>query len=161
MKITLKKVITFLAFGLFVYLGVQFYNRVRGLINLSKSLPNWLKNNFGERPTVNISMFLKKMTIKIGLSDTIIEANDDIESMVREYIEDFYPGLKDTNIAITIFAKNNTEDESQKEEEPLNETEIVEEEEIVENKEEISVEENVEEESEEVDTSDEENKIEE
>lgn len=94
------------------YLGFKLYKIVSNITKLHKSLPEFLSNVYGEKPTLHINHNLKSATIKIGFSQEILDKHDDIENTVREYIDDFYPEVAKSNVTIEIFTKSeDAEDE--------------------------------------------------
>ncbi len=100
------------------YLGVKLYKKINSFAKLHKSLPEFLKNVYGEKPAIHITHNLKTMTVKVGFPQELIDKHTDIESTVREYIEDFYPELNKGTLVIDIYAKVG-EEESINPEEPL------------------------------------------
>jgi len=96
------------------------YKRVNGTVKLSKSLPEFLSNVYGEFPKVNITRSMNYLKIKIGFPQEILDKHDDIENTVREYIDDFYPEVAKCSVEIDIHVKGEDEGEAvpETEEEP-------------------------------------------
>lgn len=115
------------------YFGLKLYKVVSNITKLHKSLPEFLNNVYGEKPILHINHNLKTATIKVGFNQAIIDKHNDIETTVREYIDDFYPELAKSTIYIEIFEKSEmpededddfSSEEEVKEEEPeIDETE--------------------------------------
>jgi len=93
------------------YFGMKLYKIVNNITKLHKSLPEFLNNVYGEKPTLHINHNLKTATVKVGFSQEIIEKHTDIESTVREYIDDFYPDLAKSVITIEVFVKTDDPEE--------------------------------------------------
>jgi hypothetical protein len=81
------------------YLGLKLYKIIHGVMKLSKNLPEFLTNVYGEKPTISMNQHFRSLSVKVGFSKEILEKNNDIEAIILEYIEDFYPELcKDVKI---------------------------------------------------------------
>ncbi|MDD2596380.1 MAG: hypothetical protein PHT47_04895 [Candidatus Cloacimonetes bacterium] len=102
------------------HFGMKAYKRVNGTVKLSKSLPEFLSNVYGEFPKVNITRSMNYLKIKIGFPQEILDKHDDIENTVREYIDDFYPEVAKCSVEIDIHVKGEDEGEAvpETEEEP-------------------------------------------
>lgn len=114
-----KKVLVLGGVALAAHFGLKAYKRINGLTKLDKSLPEFLNNVYGAKPKLGINQTLNLLSIKLGFPQEILDKHTDIETTVREYIDDFYPEMAKGAINIEIYAK--TEDEG---EEPVVETEI-------------------------------------
>lgn len=90
--------------ALAAHFGMKAYKRVNGIVKLSKSLPEFLGNVYGEKPKVNINRTFNSMSIKIGFPQEIIDKHTDIETTVREYIDDFYPELGKCTVDVDVHA---------------------------------------------------------
>jgi hypothetical protein len=97
------------------YLGFKAYKKVSSLVRLSKALPEFLKNVYGEVPKVHINMALNKVIIKTGFTQETIDKHDDIESTVREYVEDFFPSLGNKKLSVHVYVKGEEEEEDEDE----------------------------------------------
>ncbi len=93
------------------YFGLKLYKIVSNITRLHKSLPEFLNNVYGEKPTLHINHNLKTATIKVGFTQAILDKHNDIETTVREYIDDFYPELAKSTIFIEIFEKSEMPEE--------------------------------------------------
>ncbi|MDD3536480.1 MAG: hypothetical protein PHC50_10095 [Candidatus Cloacimonetes bacterium] len=100
------------------HFGLKAYRRVNGAVKLSKSLPEFLSNVYGEFPMVDINRSLNALKIKIGFSQEILDKHDDIENTVREYIDDFYPEVGRCSVEVDIYVKGEEEGEAEAEEIP-------------------------------------------
>lgn len=88
------------------FAGFKMYQRVSAIAKLSKSLPEFLNNVYGEKPKVNINMNLASVTISVGFNQDIVDDNQDIQYTVIEYIEDFYPALSKIKLNVDVFPVN-------------------------------------------------------
>lgn len=106
------------------YFGLKAYKVVSNITKLHKSLPEFLNNVYGEKPALHINHNLKTATIKVGFTQAILDKHTDIETTIREYIDDFYPELAKGTVNIEVFVKSEmTEEEMEpEEEEPEKET---------------------------------------
>jgi hypothetical protein len=93
------------------YFGMKLYKVVSNITKLHKSLPEFLNNVYGEKPTLHINHNLKSCTVKVGFSQEIIDKHSDIEATVREYIDDFYPEMSKGMITIEVFVKTDEPEE--------------------------------------------------
>ncbi|HPT72253.1 MAG TPA: hypothetical protein PLE74_08220 [Candidatus Cloacimonadota bacterium] len=93
------------------YLGFKAYKKVSSIVRLSKALPEFLKNVYGESPKIHINMALNKVIIRTGFSQETIDKHDDIESTVREYVEDFFPSLGNKKLSIHVYVKGEEDEE--------------------------------------------------
>jgi len=93
------------------YFGLKLYRIVSNITKLHKSLPEFLNNVYGEKPALHINHNLKTATIKVGFSQAVIDKHNDIETTVREYVDDFYPELAKSTITIEVFVKSEMMDE--------------------------------------------------
>ncbi len=99
--------------ALAAYFGLKLYKIVGNITRLHKSLPEFLNNVYGEKPTLHINHNLKTANIKVGFSQEILDKHNDIENTVREYIDDFYPELTKSTITIEVFAKSDLPEEEE------------------------------------------------
>ncbi len=97
--------------------GLKAYKKINGTVKLSKSLPEFLNNVYGEVPEMNITRTLNSMVIKIGFTQEVLDKHNDIDNTVQEYIDDFYPELAKNSIEISIFTKGEAVAEPAEEEE--------------------------------------------
>jgi hypothetical protein len=95
--------------------GLKAYKKINGTVKLSKSLPEFLNNVYGELPEMNISRTLNSLSIKIGFSQELLDKHSDIENTVQEYIDDFYPELSKNSIEIIVSVKGEEKEESTEE----------------------------------------------
>jgi len=99
--------------------GLKTYKRINGTVKLTKSLPEFLNNVYGEKPEIkNLTTTLNSLDIKLGFSQELIDKHNDIENTVQEYIDDFYPELSKNSIEISIYVKG-TEPEAETVEEEV------------------------------------------
>jgi hypothetical protein len=100
------------------HFGMKAYKRVNGTVKLSKSLPEFLSNVYGEFPKMDITRSMNYLKIKVGFSQEILDKHDDIESTIREYIDDFYPEVAKCSVEIDVHVKGEEEGEAIEESEP-------------------------------------------
>ncbi|MDA3813587.1 MAG: hypothetical protein PF570_04965 [Candidatus Cloacimonetes bacterium] len=99
---TFKKLITLLIISGLGYLGLKIYQLLKGLIELDKTLPQYLGNIIGEVPTVSITAVFNRITIAIKYGEEIIKKNEGLENIARDYVTDFYPIFKADNVKVLI-----------------------------------------------------------
>ena len=100
-----RKVLGLAFISSLIYLSYKVYLKIKGLIELDKTLPQYLENVIGEKPEVNITYTLNKYTVSVCFSKEILEKNKDLETTVLDYISDFYPMLKKNKISIELVEK--------------------------------------------------------
>jgi len=69
---------------------------------------------YGEMPKVNINQTLNSTSIKVFFSQEILDKHNDIDSTVKEYVDDFYPELAKNAVEVSVQVKS----EEAAEEEP-------------------------------------------
>ena len=114
MKTFLKKLFWFALFTVGGYYAFKFYKRIKSVSNLHNTLPQYLENIIGEVPKQKINLQFNKMVYDLWFTKKTLDENPNLEEMIREYIDDFYPAFKNMKIEINI---------SEKEEETKEETE--------------------------------------
>lgn len=102
MKKIFKSLLVIGGTALAAHFGYKAYKRVNGSIKLSKSLPEFLNNVYGEMPKVNITSGLGNMSVSVHFCQETLDKHTDIETTTREYIDDFYPELSKCTVDITI-----------------------------------------------------------
>jgi len=91
-------------------IGFKIYNMIHSVINLEKTLPQYLENVFGEKPSLSIKITFKSSLISLTFSKETIEKHEGIESTIKEYLTDFYPNLKCNKFSIEILQKKDDEE---------------------------------------------------
>jgi len=104
-----KNVIVMGGVALAAHFGLKAYKRINGITKLAKSLPEFLNNVYGEKPKCTFNSTMNMMSIKLGFSQEILDKHTDIETTVREYIDDFYPELAKCTIDIDVYAKSDAD----------------------------------------------------
>ncbi len=99
---TFKKFFTLLIISGIGYLGFKIYQLLKGLIELDKTLPQYLGNIIGEVPIVSIVTVINKITITVKFNKEVIKKNKGLENIVRDYVTDFYPIFKADNVKVII-----------------------------------------------------------
>jgi len=97
-----KKFLTFLIISGLGYLVIKIYQLFKGLIELDKTLPQYMGNILGEIPVVSIVAAFNKITITIKYNKEIIKKNEGIGNIVKDYVTDFYPIFKAKNVKVNI-----------------------------------------------------------
>lgn len=101
--------------ALAAHFGLKTYKKINSAVKLSKSLPEFLNNVYGEKPQMNMNKTINSLTLKIGFSQEILDKHTDIETTVREYIDDFYPELAKNAIDISVELKSEQPEEPEAE----------------------------------------------
>jgi len=109
MKKGFKKIFWMAFVSSLAYLGNKAYKRIIGIKNISKTLPQYLENVVGEHPEFKLKSTLKTINLSIGFSKKTFDKLVDLESTVREYINDFYPVFPDDKVDIEIYVKSEKE----------------------------------------------------
>ena len=100
-----KNFVNFSILGFLGYIGYKLFSKVKGAIELDKTLSQYLENLFGEKPiSFNVNLELSGTNLDVVFSKKIIDENENIEQIIRDYVRDFYPMFKDENLKIKISA---------------------------------------------------------
>ena len=113
MKKFFKNTLIVAGVALAAHFGVKAYKRINGVVKLSKSLGDFLNNVYGTKPKVSINSGINTInstSIKVQFPQEILDKYTDIETTIREYIDDFYPELAKTKINIDIQPLTEEED---------------------------------------------------
>ena len=117
-----KKILKYglVAFG--TYAGIKLYSIGKAIVRVSKTLPEFVKNLYGEKPKFTLdSKNIINIQIKLGFPKNVVENNDDIQETVIEYIQDFYPALSNCKVNVEIYELDATDDNSEEADEIVNE----------------------------------------
>lgn len=106
MKGFIRKFLILSGVALSSVIGFKIYNLIHSVINLEKTLPQYLENVFGEKPSISIKLTFKNSLISVTFSKDTIEKHEGIESTIKEYLTDFYPNLKCNKFSIEVMQKN-------------------------------------------------------
>ncbi|HNS84575.1 MAG TPA: hypothetical protein PKI18_04290 [Candidatus Cloacimonas sp.] len=117
MKKFFKKVLILGGTVAAAHFGFKAYKKISGTAKLSKTLPEFLNNVYGEMPQVNVNHTLNSTRIKVFFSQKILDKFADIETTIREYIDDFYPEIAKTSVDISIMPATEETEEIPVEEE--------------------------------------------
>ncbi|MDP8267509.1 MAG: hypothetical protein P9L97_02155 [Candidatus Tenebribacter davisii] len=98
----LKFIFNFLVVSVIGYIAYNIYQLLKGLIELDKTLPQYLGNIVGEIPVVSITAAFNKITITIKYSKAVIKKNETLKEIITDYVTDFYPIFKAKNITVLI-----------------------------------------------------------
>ncbi len=99
------------------YFAYKFYRRIKSLSNLHNTLPQYLENIIGEAPKQKINLQFNKLVYDLWFTKETIDKNPNLEEIIREYIDDFYPAFKGMNIEINIEEKTEETEEEVKDNE--------------------------------------------
>ena len=99
---TFKKILAVIVISVIGYLGLKIYQLFKGLIELDKTLPQYLGNIIGEVPIVSIVAIFNKITITVKFNQEVIKKNKSLEKIVSDYVTDFYTILKASNLKLLI-----------------------------------------------------------
>lgn len=116
MKKFFKAILVIGGTALAAHFGLKAYKKINGTVKLSKSLPEFLNQVYGEMPKVNISQSLNTTSIKLFFSQEILDKHNDIENTVKEYIDDFYPELAKNVVDVSVQVKSEEAAEETEEE---------------------------------------------
>ncbi|MFO7896498.1 MAG: hypothetical protein R6U84_06180 [Candidatus Cloacimonadales bacterium] len=92
MKCT-KKIMLAIGLSCFAYIGYKGARLAAAISGLSKDLPQYLNNTFGERPSLSMTVIWKRCKIVLGFSAETLEKNPELETQVIDYIKRFYPAI--------------------------------------------------------------------
>lgn len=123
MKKFFKAILVIGGTALAAHFGLKAYRKINGTVKLSKSLPEFLNNVYGEMPKVNIAQNLNSTNIKVYFTQEILDKHSDIDNTVREYVEDFYPELAKNSVEVSVQVKGEEAEEAACEDEPAAEAE--------------------------------------
>ncbi|MEN6445668.1 MAG: hypothetical protein ABFC98_06430 [Candidatus Cloacimonas sp.] len=116
MKKLFKKLLIVGGTAAAAHFGFKAYKKISGIAKLAKSLPEFLNNVYGEMPEVNFNHSLNSTKLKVFFSQEILDKFTDIETTIREYIDDFYPEIAKTSVDISIMPKTEETEETATEE---------------------------------------------
>lgn len=102
MKKKFTMFLTFLIISGVGYLGIKIYQLFKGLIELEKTLPQYLGNIIGEVPVVSIVAAFNKIAVTVRYKKELIKKNEGLDEIVKDYITDFYPIFKANNVKVKI-----------------------------------------------------------
>ena len=105
MKKPFKKFLNLAFLATLGYFGYKIYGKIKGAIELDKTLPQYLENIVGEKPKVSVNTTLNQMILNITFSKKILDKNKDLEDTIRDYIGDFFPMINLDKLKIDLKAK--------------------------------------------------------
>ncbi|MDZ4181284.1 MAG: hypothetical protein U1B83_00295 [Candidatus Cloacimonadaceae bacterium] len=91
------------------YFAYTQYKSLNNALKLDKSLHTFLKNLYGEEPELKTVKALNHIGIKAGFSKAVIDKYGDIESGIRDYVQEFYPAIAQ-RLSVEIFEKQEPEE---------------------------------------------------
>lgn len=110
----LKKTFWLSFFSFVGYFGVKLSKKIIAIKNITKTLPQYIENVVGEKPEFDLTSTMKTISLDIGFSKKTYKKLVDLETTVREYINDFYPVFPDEKVLINIYEKISFEPEETK-----------------------------------------------
>ncbi|MDD3051524.1 MAG: hypothetical protein PHR06_10305 [Candidatus Cloacimonetes bacterium] len=114
----LKKVFWFAVISTAGYFAVKFYQRIKEVLKLSETLPEYINNIYQEKPKLSINLAFKKLIIKLTLKKSTIDEHTDLEETILEYINDYYPALSSCRVEIKLISKEEPLEEKATEDTP-------------------------------------------
>ncbi|MBW6516493.1 MAG: hypothetical protein K0B81_07775 [Candidatus Cloacimonetes bacterium] len=87
------------------YFAFKYLRKLLEFFKLVKTLPEYLRDIIGEKPTVNFTFSFSKCFIEVGLSQAVKEREKNLHEVIETYINDFYPDLSTVKIEISIVEK--------------------------------------------------------
>lgn len=119
-----NKVLKYSLVAVGTYGVIKLYSIGKSIARISKTLPEFVKNLYGESPKFSLEynniIYLK---VKLGFPKSILEDNTDIEETVIEYIQDFYPALSKCKISVDVYELESADDDESENVEEKNENE--------------------------------------
>ncbi|MCD4796952.1 MAG: hypothetical protein K8R49_07295 [Candidatus Cloacimonetes bacterium] len=106
---SIKRIVSFVFVSTLVYLGYKAFLKIKGIIDLNKTLPQYLENIVGEKPGISIVVVFNKMTLTATFSKQTLSKNKDIEKIIRDYINDFYKMFNVKKVDIQLKEKEEEE----------------------------------------------------
>ena len=94
MEKLLKKILGFGIVTFLIFIIFKLYLKIRAVINLNSSLPEYLKSIYEEEVVVDISLAINQILVRIKCSPALLEKKELVQRSIEDYIEDFYPELK-------------------------------------------------------------------
>lgn len=114
MKKSIKLTLWFAGLSTFFYWCYWIYRVLKAEKELTKTAPKYIENIFGEKPAFfwNLAVNLPKViVISLTLkkcSKKIMEKQSEVESVINDYIKEYYPLLRKANVKIK-FEENESE----------------------------------------------------
>ncbi len=105
---SIKKILLLSGIAIGSFAGYKIYKILRSVIDMEKTLPQYLENVFGEKPQIHITITFMQSHMKLYFSKKVIEKYDSIESTVQEYLTDFYPSINCSKLSISIIENQET-----------------------------------------------------
>ena len=102
MRKTFNKILALIIISGIGYLGLKIYQLLKGIIELDKTLPQYLGNIIGELPIVSIVAVFNRITITVKFDQDVIKQNKGLEKIISDYVTDFYPIFKASNVKVLI-----------------------------------------------------------
>lgn len=113
----LKKICGYIILIVIGFFGYTLFRKIKAVVELSKTLPQYLKNILGEKPRFDFNMNLHRIIMTFHLSPDILKKNPDLEETILDYINDFYPVLSRKRIEIKLVEKDAKQQKEQTSEE--------------------------------------------
>jgi len=101
----LKKIILFLIVSVLGYIAIWIYLKLKAAVNLSSSLPQYLKNIYDEEIEVDVSIAFRSYSVDLLCSADIMDKEDIIKQSVLNYIDDFYPEFNSPFLKVNVTSR--------------------------------------------------------
>ena len=95
--------------------GLKIFSMIKAVITLDKTLPLYLGNITEETPKVKINYTFRKLNLDVQFSKKILKKFNDLETMILDYINDFYPNFTKCEININLEETEEIQEEKAKE----------------------------------------------
>ncbi len=112
-----KKICGYIILVVIGFLGYTLFRKIKAVVELSKTLPQYLKNILGEKPKFDFNMNLHRIIMTFHLSPDVLKKNPDLKETILDYINDFYPVLSSKRIEIELVEKDVEQQKEQTSEE--------------------------------------------
>jgi len=117
-----KKICIAIGVAAAIYLTHKSTIIIAAVSGLSKDLPEYLKNNFGEKPKLTMKIVFKRCWITLAFKPETLTQYPDLQEQVEDYIERFYPAISKLKLSVDIAERMDAIEEEDLEEE-MEETE--------------------------------------
>ena len=87
------------------YYAYKQYQSFSNTVKMDKALHDYLQNIYGEEPQLSTVKSLSRIVIKAGFSAEVIAKYPDIETGIRDYVQEYYPMLS-KNLGVEVFSKD-------------------------------------------------------
>lgn len=103
-----KKLLIGIGLAAFAWLSYKSSQLIMSIQGLSKDLPEFFKNSYGDRPKLSMTIIFKRCKIVLSFRKETLEKNPDLEEKVYEYIDRFYPEISNLKLTVIVDEKVDT-----------------------------------------------------